>query len=336
MPATLSPISSYFTGRKILVTGGLGFLGSSLAVRLVEYGAHVTVIDNLHPLYGGNRFNIADVADRLEIVLDDVRNLDVLRPLIASHDTMFHLAAQVSYIDSLSMPYEDLDLNARATLGILESCRTLNPQMRILFSSSRMTYGRVDAPLVSETSPTNPLSLYGIHKLTAEKYLLMYYKDFGIPTTILRLTNPYGPRQQIKHSKYSLVGWFVRQAMDGNTIKVFGDGGQLRDYVFVEDIVDAMLRCAATPAAAGEVINVGSGQSTVFRDMVSAIVRCVERGRVEFVPWPENYERVETGDIAVDVSKLKALTAWESRYTLDEGIRETFEYYSHHARHYIG
>lgn len=328
-------LNEFFAGRKVIVTGGLGFLGSSLAVRLVEHGARVTVIDNLQPLYGGNRFNIADVADKVDVVVDDVRNLDVLRPLIAASDTMFHLAAQVSYIDSLSMPYEDLDLNAKATLGILESCRALNPRMRILFSSSRMTYGRVEEPLVTESSPTNPLSLYGIHKLTAEKYLLMYYKDFGIPTTVVRLTNPYGPRQQIKHSKYSLVGWFVRQAMDGKTIKIFGDGGQLRDYVFADDVVDAMLRCAATPTAAGEVINVGSGESTRFRDMVDAVIRCVDGGRAEFVPWPENYERVETGDIAVDISKLKALTSWQPRFTLDEGIRRTFEYYSKHASHYV-
>jgi UDP-glucose 4-epimerase len=335
MAAAPATLDEFFAGREVLVTGGLGFLGSSLAVRLVQYGAHVTVMDNLHPLYGGNRFNIAEVADKIDVVLEDVRNLEVLKPLVARSDTMFHLAAQVSYIDSLSMPYEDLDLNARATLGILESCRTLNPRIRIVFSSSRMTYGRVEGPLVSETSPTNPLSLYGIHKLTAEKYLLMYYKDFGIPTTILRLTNPYGPRQQIKHSKYSLVGWFVRQAIEGKTIRIFGDGAQLRDYVYADDIVDAMLRCAATPAAAGEVINVGSGQSTMFRDMVSAVIRCVDRGRSEFVPWPENYERVETGDIAVDISKLKALTSWQPRYTLDEGIRRTFEYYSLHAGQYV-
>jgi nucleoside-diphosphate-sugar epimerase len=335
MGGTLADLTAFFAGRKVLVTGGLGFLGSGLAARLVECGAQVTVIDNLNPLYGGNRFNIAEIAGKIEVVLDDVRNLDVMQPLIARSDTMFHLAAQVSYIDSLSMPYEDLDLNAKATLGILESCRTLNPQMRILFSSSRMTYGRVEGPIVSETSPTNPLSLYGIHKLTAEKYLLMYHKDFGIPTTILRLTNPYGPRQQIKHSKYSLVGWFVRQAIEGKTIKIFGDGGQLRDYVFADDIIDAMLRCAAAPDAAGEVINVGSGESTLFRDMVSAVIKCVDRGRAEFVPWPENYERVETGDIAVDISKLKRLTSWQPRFTLDEGIQRTFEYYSKYASHYI-
>jgi len=328
-------MSSFFTNRKVLITGGLGFLGSNLAVRLVESGAQVTVIDNLNPLYGGNPFNVAEVADRIEVVVDDVRNLTILGRLIEKADTMFHLAAQVSYIDSLAMPYEDLDLNAKATLGMLECCRTLNPRLRILFSSSRMTYGRVEGELISETCATNPLSLYGIHKLTAEKYLLMYFKDFGIPTTILRLTNPYGPRQQIKHSKYSLVGWFVRQAMAGNVIKIFGDGGQLRDYVFVDDVVSAMLRCAETPSAVGEVINVGSGHSTRFRDMVASVIRCVNRGKMEFVPWPEDYERVETGDISVDVSKLKSLTCWQPRYTLDEGVQTTFEYYSKHAHHYI-
>jgi nucleoside-diphosphate-sugar epimerase len=334
MMATID-LKEFFTGRRVIVTGGLGFLGSNLAIRLVDLGARVTIIDNLHPLYGGNRFNVAQVVDRVETVIGDVRDLDLLKPLIARSDTMFHLAAQVSYIDSLSMPYEDLDLNARSTLGILEACRALNPQMRLVFSSSRMTYGRVEGPLVSESSPTNPLSLYGIHKLTAEKYLLMYHKDFGIPTTVLRLTNPYGPRQQIKHNKYSLVGWFVRQAMEGRTLTIFGDGGQLRDYIFADDIAEAMLRCAAAPAAAGEVINVGSGQSTMFRDMVTAVSACVPGGRAEFVPWPENYERVETGDIAVDISKLKAFTSWEPRYSLEQGIRATFEYYSRYARHYI-
>jgi nucleoside-diphosphate-sugar epimerase len=328
-------MTSFFANRNVLITGGLGFLGSTLAVRLVESGANVTVIDNLNPLYGGNPFNIAEEADKIEVVVDDVRNLAVLGPLIEKADLMFHLAAQVSYIDSSAMPYEDLDLNARATLSILECCRKLNPGLKILFSSSRMTYGRVETPLVTENSATNPLSLYGIHKLTAEKYLLMYFKDFGIRCTILRLTNPYGPRQQIKHSKYSLVGWFVRQAMDGNVIQVFGDGAQLRDYVFVDDIATAMLRCAEAPGAIGEIINVGSGVSTRFRDMVGLVIRCVNRGRMEFVPWPQDYERVETGDIAVDISKLKSLTSWEPQYALEEGIQKTFEYYSRHASHYV-
>jgi len=325
----------FFAGKRTLITGGLGFLGSSLALKLVELGARVTVIDNLHPLYGGNPFNIARAADRIDVLREDIRNPGVLEPLVERADAMFHLAAQVSYIDSLAMPYEDLDLNAKATLGILECCRRLNPRLRVLFSSSRMTYGKVEGGIVSETSPTNPLSLYGIHKLTAEKYMLMYFRDFGIPTTVLRLTNPYGPRQQIKHSKYSLVGWFIRQAMEGGTIRVFGDGAQLRDYVFVDDVVAAMLACAETPATSGEVINVGCGQSTRFRDMVAAVIRCVKRGTMEFVPWPQDYERVETGDIEVDISKLRSLTCWRPEFSLERGIEKTFEYYSSYAEHYV-
>ena len=192
----------------------------------------------------------------------------------------------MSYIDSLNIPHEDLDLNAKATLNILECCRKYNPKAKILFSSSRMIYGKVEEPVVREGSPTNPLSLYGIHKLTSEKYLLMYYKDFGIPTTVLRITNPYGPHQQIKHSKYSLVGWFIRQAMEGQVIKIFGEGVQLRDYIFVDDIVNAMMKCAEAPGAVGEVINLGSGSSSRFCDMVSLVINTVKNGRMEFIPWP--------------------------------------------------
>jgi len=256
-------------------------------------------------------------------------------PLVEMADIIFHLAAQVSYIDSLQIPYEDLDLNAKATLNILESCRKLNPKAKIIFSSSRMVYGKAEQSLLNEQCSTNPLSLYGIHKLTSEKYLLMYYKDFGIPTTILRLTNPYGPRQQIKHSKYSLIGWFIRQAIEGKVIKIFGSGTQLRDYIFVDDIINAMLKCSAADNAAGEIINVGSGVSTRFCDMVRTVVSCIDNGKIEFIPWPDDYEKIETGDISVDISKLKALTAWQPHVSIEEGINRTYEYYKKFLSYYI-
>lgn len=328
-------MKSYYNNKNILITGGLGFLGSSLSNRLVEYGANVTVIDNLNPLYGGNLFNVKEVADRIKIVINDVRDSEIMIPLVEAADIIFHLAAQVSYIDSLSIPYEDLDINAKATLNILESCRKLNPKAKIVFSSSRMVYGKVEQPLVTEACATNPLSLYGIHKLTSEKYLQMYYKDFGIPITILRLTNPYGPRQQIKHSKYSLVGWFTRQAMEAKTIKIFGDGGQLRDYIFVDDIINAMMKCAEASHAVGEVINVGSGVSTRFCDMVNAVVNCVKHGKIEFIPWPDDYEKIETGDISVDISKLKAITSWQPEFSLEVGIDKTYKYYQKYFGNYV-
>ena len=326
---------NYFKNKNILITGGLGFLGSSLAHKLNEYNANVTVIDNLNPLYGGNIFNVETIMDNIKIIINDIRNTEVLIPLIESADIIYHLAAQVSYIDSLSIPYEDLDLNAKSTLNILECCRKYNSKARILFPSSRMIYGKVDQGLVKESGPANPLSLYGIHKLASEKYLLMYYNNFGIPSTILRLTNPYGPRQQIKHNKYSLIGWFIRQAMEGKTIQIFGEGTQLRDYIYIDDIVNAMLKCTEADDAIGETINIGSGKSTRFCDMVKTVIDCVKNGNIEFVPWPDNYEKVETGDIAVDVSKLKNITSWQPAISLGEGVKRTFEYYKIHFNKYV-
>lgn len=328
-------MESYFAKKNVLITGGLGFLGSSLARRLLSLGANVTLIDSLTPLYGGNLFNVSGIEDKIQIIINDVRNIEIIKPLIEKSDIIYHLAAQVSYIDSLNLPYEDLDLNAKATLNILEVCRKYNPRVKLLFSSSRMIYGKVEEPLVRETSPTNPLSLYGIHKLTSEKYLLMYYKDFGIPATVLRITNPYGPRQQIKHSKYSLVGWFIRQAMEDRVIRIFGEGSQLRDYVFVDDIVNAMLKCGEAEAASGEVINLGSGHSSRFSEMVRTVIDVVGKGSIEFIPWPDNYEKIETGDVSVDISKLKSVTGWQPEVPLEEGIRKTYEYYQQYGKYYI-
>ncbi len=328
-------MEKYYENKNVLITGGLGFIGSNLARKLLGLGASISIIDNLHPLYGGNLFNVEDVKEKLNVVVDDIRNTEAITPLIEKADLIFHLAAQVSYIDSLNIPFEDLDLNARATLNILETCRKFNLSAKIIFSSSRMVYGKVETSLVTEQCETNPLSLYGIHKLTSEKYLLMYYKDFGIPSTILRLTNPYGPRQQIKHSKYSLIGWFIRQAMENKTIKIYGEGQQLRDYIYVDDIVDAMILSAMSSKSAGEVINIGSGKSTKFRDMVQSIINCVNNGKMEFIPWPENYEKIETGDITVDISKLQELTTWKPNVTLEEGIHLTYEYYKKNISNYI-
>lgn len=327
-------MTSKFNSKNVLITGGLGFLGSNLAHKLVNFGANVTIIDNLDKRYGGNLFNVENIKNELSLVLGDIRDEKILVPSIKKADYIFHFAAQVSYIDSLLNPHEDLELNAITTLNILECCRKYNQNAKILFSSSRMVVGKIEKHNYDEKVATNPLSLYGIHKLTSEKYLLMYYKDFGIKSTIYRITNPYGPHQQIKHSKYSIPGWFIRQAMEDKTIKIFGEGMQIRDYIYVDDIIEAVY-LSSTTESDGEIINLGSGVGTMFRDMVSNVVKFVGKGRIEYIPWPDNYEKIETGDTLPDITKLQKISNFTPKYSISEGIELTYQYYKQHIDKYI-
>ena len=227
-----------------------------------------------------------------------------------------------------------MDLNAKSTLMLLELCREYNSKVKIIFSSSRMVLGYINKSRFDEKCATNPLSLYGIHKLTAEKYFLMYYKDFNIESIIYRITNPYGPRQQIKHSKYSLPGWFIRQAMENKTIKIFGTGNQIRDYIFVDDIINGIYLASQQKEAIGQIINIGSGKSRKFKDMVNTIINIVGKGKIEYVTWPENYEKIETGNSIANIQKLKKMTTFKSQFSLEKGIEETFKYYSKYAKYY--
>lgn len=329
-------LAARYRDKRVLITGGLGFLGSTLARRLCGYGAEVTAVDSLNPLYGGNWFNLHDLdAGRLTTLVHDLRDLGAVRPHLEAADFVFHLAAQVSYIDSLSMPFEDLMMNAGLTLQLLEECRRLKVKPVVVLASSRMVIGKVDQAFVTEDSPANPVSLYGVHKLASEKYLQIYHQNFGLPTLALRITNPYGPRQQIHHNRYCMVGWFIRQALEDRTIEIFGDGLQRRDYVYIDDLAEAFLRCAVSRAALGGVVNIGSGVPTRFRDMVETVVDVVGRGRVAFVPWPAAYEKIETGDVVADLSRLHQLTGWYSQVDLRAGVERTTEYYRRHWRHYV-
>lgn len=324
-----------YGNKNVLITGGLGFLGSNLAHKLLKLGANITLLDNLNPLYGGNKFNISDISDSIKIVIGDMRDENLLKPLIKTTDIIFHFGSQVRYIDSLSMPYEDLDLNARATLNLLELCRENNSNAKIIFSSSRMVLGKIGGIIYNEMSPTNPLSLYGIHKLTSEKYLLMYYKDFNIRCTIFRITNPYGPRQQIKHNKYSLVGWFIRQAMENRTINIFGDGEQIRDYIYIDDMIESMCIASIKEESNGEIINLGSGVGSKFKDMVESVIRIVGTGSLEYIPWPKDYENIETGHSIADINKLKGITGYSPKYNLEKGIEKTYLYYKKSYERYV-
>ncbi len=326
---------SNYKGKKVLITGGAGFIGSNLAHSLVALGADVTILDSLNPLYGGNLFNFEGIKDKINFVKGDIRDEELVNKLVKEKDLIFDLAAQVSYIDSLKIPLEDLDVNCRGHLVVLEACRNFNKDAKIVFPSSRTVYGKSNEELITENSSVNPPGLYAIHKLAAENYLMVYYKEFGIRPVVLRITNPYGVRQQIKHGKYSLPGWFIKLAMDSQTIKVFGDGNQLRDYIYISDLIDAFLLAGVEEKADGQIFNCGSGNSYKFKDMVELIIKIVGNGNIEYVPWPENYGKIETGDSALDISKLKNFLNWDSTISLEEGLQKTFNYYKKYKNNYV-
>ena len=324
-----------YRGKKILVTGGLGFVGSNITHKLVSLGAQVTILDNLAPLYGGNKFNIHNIKDKVTVVVGDIRDTNMIDKLVVNMDMIFDFAAQISYIDSGNIPFEDLEINCKGHLNILEASRKFNPSVKILFSSSRLALGKIIENPVTENHPTNPLSIYGIHKLTAEKYFLLYHKNLGMKTTVFRITNPYGPRQQIKHSKYSIPGWFMRQAMENKTIKIFGDGKQLRDYIYVSDLVQAFLLAGISDNTNGQICNCGSGKSIEFQKMVKLVIGIAKSGTIEHVPWPSDYEKEETGDFETDISKLQAAINWVPEISMEEGLHQMYEYYKANFDKYI-
>lgn len=320
--------SHRYSGQRVLITGGLGFIGSNLAHRLVQLGADVRIVDALDPAYGGNWANLEGIAEKVSVEVGDVRDAALLARLLPDVDVVFNLAAQVSYLDSNQTPFRDLELNCRAQLVLLDAVRRFADRARVVFASSRLVLGTIRSTPVREDHPTNPRSIYGIHKLTAEKYHHMYAEVYRLRTAVIRLTNPYGERQQIKHNKYSLPGWFMRLAMEDKPITIFGDGGQLRDYVYATDVAEAFLAVGLAEFPPGAIFNCGSGRPTRFRDMAEVVVRTVGQGRIEYVPWPPDYERVESGDITVDIGKLRQVTGWSPSVELEEGIARMYRYYS--------
>ncbi|MDE2426600.1 MAG: NAD-dependent epimerase/dehydratase family protein [Elusimicrobia bacterium] len=315
----------------MLITGGLGFIGSSIAHRLVALGAQVSLLDVLLANNGGTPLNIRGIEDKVGVFYGDIRDRDLLRRLVAGQDFIFNLAGQVNYRESLANPFLDLDISCAGHLSLLEACRSVNSGARVVFASSRLVYGRQPSAPVSETASPDPLTLYGIHKLTAERYHQLYWRSFGIHTAVLRITNPYGPRQNVQNGRYGIVNWFLRLAMEGGVIRIYGDGGQKRDVIFIDDLVDAFLAAATTPAAAGQIFNAGSGQTAALREIAAAAIATAGKGRIEHVEWPAAEQQMETGDFIVDITKARRLLRLGPATTLAEGLRKTRCFYEDHA-----
>ncbi len=324
-----------YRGRKVLVTGGLGFIGSNLCRALVDLGANVVAVDAMIPDYGGNMFNIAGYEARMHVNLGDVRNQTAMDVLVRDREIIFNLAGQVSHIDSMRDPYTDLEINCRAQLSMLEACRRFNPSVKVIFAGTRQIYGKPDRLPVDETHLVRPIDVNGVNKAAGEYYHLLYNNAFGVRACSLRLTNVYGPRQLIKHNRQGFIGWFIRLAIEDREIQIFGDGSQMRDFVYVDDAVDAFLRAGFCNACDGEVFNVGGSEPIAHRDLVELLIDVAGSGRVAYVPWPEDKKRIDIGSFYSDSSKFRRTTAWQPTVTLREGFRRTVEYYRANLARYL-
>src|SRR5215510_12915004 len=262
-----------------MITGGLGFIGSNLAWKLVDLGARVVIVDSLIDDYGGNLFNICGLEDRLRVNIADVRQQTTMNYLVRGQEVIFNLAGQVSHIDSMRDPYTDLEINCRAQLSILEACRNFNPAVKIVFAGTRQVYGKAESMPVSESHLVQPADVNGINKAAGEYYHLLYNNVFGIRACSLRLTNVYGPRQLLKHNRQGFIAWFIRLAIEDGEIQIYGDGSQVRDFVFVDDAAEAFLLAGADDASNGMVFNVGGSEPIAHRELVELLVDLAGSGR---------------------------------------------------------
>ena len=323
-----------YSGKEILITGGLGFIGSNLARSLVMQGANITLIDSLFPQYGGNRFNIHDIQNKVIVNVCDLRDSFAMEDLIQGKDYLFNLAGQTSHLDSMTDPHTDLDINAAAQLSILEVCRKENPDIKIVFASTRQLYGKPDYLPVDEKHPIRPVDVNGINKLAGEWYHLLYNNVYGIRACALRLTNTYGPGMRVKDARQTFLGIWVRLLIEGRPIKVFGDGLQLRDFNYVDDCVEALLLAGANNNANGRVYNLGSSEIICLSDLAEIMINLGVSGKYELEPFPTERKAIDIGDYYSDYSLITKELGWAPKIDLKDGLKRTLNYYREHFSHY--
>lgn len=325
-----------YKGKRVLITGGLGFIGSNLARRLVKIGAHVTLVDSLIPTYGGNLFNIDDIKDQVVCNISDVRDSHSMIYLVKDQNFLFNLAGQTSHLDSMTDPQTDLDINASAQLSILEACRKVNLGIKIVFASTRQLYGKPDYLPVDELHPVRPVDVNGINKLAGEWYHLLYNNVYGIRSCALRLTNTYGPAMRVKDARQTFLGIWVRLMVEGQPIKVFGDGKQLRDFNYVDDCVDALLLAGASELSNGKVYNLGSKEVIGLKDLAEIMVGLGSKGAYQLVEFPPERKAIDIGDYYSDFSLISGELGWYPKTTLRDGLKKTMAYYHSNIEHYLG
>jgi len=323
-----------FTGRRALITGGLGFIGSNLARELVELGANVVLVDSLVPEYGGLLYNVEDLQDRVTINISDVRDEFSLRVLVRGQDFIFNLAGQTSHLDSMLDPYTDLEINCRSQLSILEACRHENPTAKIVFASTRQIYGRPQHLPVDETHPIVPVDVNGINKTAGEWFHLLYGDVYGLRTTALRLTNTYGPRMRVRDARQTFLGIWLKLALEGGELLVFGDGAQQRDLTYVDDAVAAFLLAAATDETNGHVYNLGGERVVSLIELAELLVATAGTGSVRIVPFPPDRKSIDIGDFYADWDAIRRDLGWHPTVMVEDGLTRTIDFYRRHGSHY--
>jgi len=319
----------------VLLTGGLGFIGSNLARTLVSFGAKVTILDSLMRPYGGNMSNLKDIKDKVKIIKKDVRDGLIVKKAVKNKEFIFHLAAQVDQTIAMKNPRLDLEINLGGTVNVLENCRLYNKKVKIIYTSSRVAIGEPEYLPVDEEHPIDPKNVYGINKMAAEKYCILYNRVHDSRTTVLRLSNVYGPRAQLKHPHYGVLNLFIGYVLTNRTIPIFGDGNQTRDYVFVEDVVKALVLAAENEKSVGEVFLVGSGTETKLIDVAEMIIDNVGKGDYQFVPYPYTLEKTDIMRFAVNYNKIRKFLGWIPETALRNGISTTVSFYRKNLKAYL-
>jgi UDP-glucose 4-epimerase len=322
-----------YSDKRVLVTGGLGFIGSNLVHALTALGASVRVIDNLIEGQGGNRFNLCGVKG-VDTRIADIRDADAVTDAVRGQDYIFSLAAINSHLEALESPFNDLDVNARGSLTVLEAIRRNAPEARVIYSGTRSEYGLIQHNPVSEDHPLLPTEVNSANRAVATLYHIAYYHSHGLQTTSLRLPNVYGPRMLTAHARLGFMNWFLRLAVEGTGFKLYGDGSQVRDLLYVDDTVRALLLAGVVPGAVGEVLNVGSGQPVSLREIATTLVEIAGKGSIEYVPFPDDAKRIEIGDYVADISKIEHVLDWRPEIGLREGLERSVRYYEAYREHY--
>lgn len=324
----------FWTGRRVLITGGLGFIGSNLALRLVGSGAIVTLVDCLRAEYGGNHFNIAPIRDQVEVHQADLRETGKMRALVRGRDFVFNLAGQTSHLDSMRDPETDLEMNCRAHLSLLEACRGENPTSKIVFASTRQIYGVPQTVPVDETHPLAPVDVNGANKLAGENYHAVYARAYGWRVSVLRLTNTYGPRMRVRDERQTFLGIWLRRLIEGRPLRIFGDGAQIRDLNFVDDVVDGLLLAAQDERADGRIFNLGASDPISLRDLADLLVEINGEGEIELMEFPPERKSIDIGNYCSDYRLITATLGWQPRVSLRAGLTKTLEFYRQHRVHY--